>query len=134
MASRRAIDVARSYWAAARVLLEQAGRVPHELDFPALFVVRHVIELYLKALLPTPPEHHDLERLIELVEKEYGGKLAPWIGARLRDFHLFDRRSDYFRYGQNLAAGEYWVDFGHLRSVLEELVGAFEHARGQSRT
>ena len=132
MASRRAADVARSYWAATQVLLDRCVRDPHELDFPALFLVRHAIKLYLKALLRNPPRGHDLEQLIAAVEAQYGGRVAPWIVARLRDFNRFDRLSDYFRYGEGeLAPGEYWVDFDHLRTAMERIIEGFERALRQ---
>jgi DNA-binding transcriptional MerR regulator len=130
MASRsKHADVALAYWKAAKELLKRARREyePNELDFPILFLVRHCLEIYLKAMLKKPPEHHDLEKLSLLVEKERGNRLADGVIDRVHDFHQIDIKSSMFRYG-SWAPGEYWVDFHHLSVVMEELTGAFEKA------
>jgi hypothetical protein len=130
MASRENnADVARSFWRATKELLRclrESGYESYELDFPILYQARHTVELYLKALLRDPPECHDLDRLIRLVEQQYGNRLSGWIGDRLRDFHKIDRDSDYFRYSRHLAPGEYWIDFNHLEVVMDGIVRAFE--------
>lgn len=70
MASIRDLSqVARAYKLAADELVAAAlARFEAlEIDYPILFLYRHTIELYLKAMLRTPPEHHDLNGLMELV-------------------------------------------------------------------
>lgn len=121
-------QVARAYRLAADELVELAltKHQPHELDFPILFLYRHTVELYLKAALENPPEHHDLGELIRLLEAECGNQLAGWIRDRLWDFHEIDRRSAIFRYADPGPPGELWIDFHQLQAVIGKLVEAFE--------
>ncbi len=130
MAARQLAQVARSYKAAADELAGRAlaSQEPHELDYPVLFLYRHAIELYLKALLSDRPRTHNLGRLIDLLEGQYGGKLDGWIADHLRDFHEIDRKSDMFRYADSPSGGELWVDFHQLRAVLDRLVEVFGRA------
>src|ERR1700722_3203882 len=128
MASRNLLQVARAYKLAADELLKQAlsKYEPHELDYPILFLYRHTVEIYLKAALENPPEHHDLSMLIQLLEAECGKTLAGWIKDRLWDFHRIDNMSDVFRYADPPPEGELWVDFRQLQTVIDKLVRAFE--------
>lgn len=128
MAYRELPQVARAYKLAADELVKQAlaSQEPHELDYPILFLYRHTVELYLKAALASPPEHHDLGRLIQLLEAECGNKLAGWIKDRLWDFHKIDCMSDVFRYASLPSFNELWVDLHQAKSVMDRLVEAFE--------
>ncbi|WP_166820087.1 MerR family transcriptional regulator [Thalassoroseus pseudoceratinae] len=128
MGCRDRRQVARAYKLAADELVQVALEKlePHELDFPILFLYRHTIELYLKAALENPPEHHDLGGLIRSLEAECGNQLAGWIKDRLWDFHEIDRMSDIFRYASPGPPGELWIDFHQLQAVMNKLVEAFE--------
>lgn len=128
MACRDLPQVARAYKLAADELLKQALEKyePHELDYPVLFLYRHTVEVYLKAALDNPPEHHDLSRLIQLLEAESGKKIAPWVKERLWDFHRIDNMAALFRYADPPADGELWIDFYHLQAVIDKLAQAIE--------
>jgi hypothetical protein len=128
MACRHLVEIARSYKKAADELVRQAFNrcEPHELDFPIFFLYRHSIELYLKVLLDAPPATHDLNELIQLLEKQFGSRLASWIKDRLRDFHEIDQRSDAFRYASSQPSNELWIDFKQLQMVMDRLVRAVE--------
>jgi len=128
MACRDLPHVARAYKLAADELMKQAvdSCEPHELDYPILFLYRHTVELYLKAALANPPQHHDLCRLIQLLEAECGNKLARWIRDRLWDFHTIDRMSAVFRYADPPPDGELWIDFHQLQIVVDRIVCAIE--------
>jgi hypothetical protein len=121
-------QVARAYKKAADELLKQAlGQCePHEFDYPIIFLYRHTIEVYLKAMLNAPPETHDLGRLMELLEQQFGNEIAPCVKDRLRDFQRIDQHSDVFRYAEPLPDGELWVDFHQLKLVMDRLTEAFE--------
>jgi HEPN domain len=135
MACRDLSQVASAYKLAADELLKQAQTKyePHELDYPVLFLYRHTVELYLKAALNDPPEHHDLSRLIQLLEAECGKMLAGWIKDRLWDFHRIDNMAALFRYADPPADGELWIDFHQLQTVIEKMVQAIEQYMEQKR-
>ena len=97
-----------------------------EIDYPIIFLYRHTMEVYLKAMLKAPPEIHDLGRLIELLEQQVGTKIPAWAKDRLWDFQRMDRLSDVFRYADPPPDGELWVDFHQLKAVMDRLVEAFE--------
>lgn len=135
MACRDLPQVARAYKLAADELLKQAlsKYEPHELDYPVLFLYRHTVEVYLKAALDKPPEHHDLSRLIQLLESECGKKIAGWVKDRLWDFHRIDNLAAQFRYADPPADGELWIDFHQLQAVIDKLVQAIEQYMEQKR-
>lgn len=128
MAGRDLPQVAKAYKSAADELFEQAAGkfYPDEIDYPIFFLYRHAIEIYLKSMLRTPPQTHDLGRLILLLEEQLGGKIAPWVKDRLRDFQRLDQHSDLFRYADLPSDSELWVDFYHLKVVMDQLCDAFE--------
>ena len=128
MACRDLPQVARAYKMAADELLRQAlaKYEPHELDYPVLFLYRHTVEVYLKAALDNPPVHHDLSRLIQLLEAESGKKIARWVKDRLWDFHRIDNMAAMFRYADSPADGELWIDFHQLQAVIDKLAEAIE--------
>jgi len=118
-----------------------------ELTLPSLFCYRHAIELALKSNLTSfgrafritiPAEiekNHDLERHWECFEKllhiVYTPDDAETISAArevVMDFHLWDRKSDAFRYatdrkGNTINLKEYDIDLENLRNTME----AFEN-------
>jgi DNA-binding transcriptional MerR regulator len=128
MAFRDRGQVARSYKLAADELVKLTSTIheAHELDFPILFLYRHTVELYLKAALTNPPEHHDLGELSRLLEAEGGGRIPDWMRDRIRDFHEIDRMSSIFRYADPGPPGELWIDFHQLQVVIDKLVEGFE--------
>lgn len=128
MACRDLPEVAKAYKLAADELVKQAlsKYEPHQLDYPILFLYRHTVEIYLKAALDNPPEHHDLSRLIQLLEAESGKKIAGWVRDRLWDFHKIDNMADLFRYADPPAENELWVDFHQLQTVIDKMAQAIE--------
>lgn len=128
MACRDLPQVARAYKLAADELLKQGTSKyePQELDYPVLFLYRHTVEVYLKAALNVPPEHHDLSSLIQLLEAESGKKIAGWVKDRLWDFHKIDKMASLFRYADPPDKCELWIDFHQLESVIDKIVEAIE--------
>jgi len=135
VACRELPQVAESYKLAADVLLNQAltKYEPHELDYPVLFLYRHTVEIYLKAALEKPPEHHDLSMLIQLLEAECGEGVPHWVKDRLWDFQRIDKMSALFRYADPPSGGELWIDFHQLQAVVAKLVQAIEQYRAHRR-
>ena len=132
------IAVAQSYKAAADTLVEaiRSSHQPFNLAYPIFFTYRHSLELYLKILSQYNPktdkEAHSLDKLIKRIEERYGEKFPTWMRDRLHDFHDIDPGSTSFRYlDQNtgVITGKYeiWVDFGHLKFVMDKLCDVFEN-------
>lgn len=136
MAERDWPQVARSYKRAADELVSHAlsQGEPHEIAYPIIFLYRHAVELYLKAMLDARPEHHVIGELVGLLERQCGGTVAGWVKARLWDFHRIDRMSDVFRYAGSPSGGELWVDLCHLQVVMERMAEAFEYHITKSHT
>lgn len=136
MAERNLPQVAKAYKMAADVLVAQALAKfePHEIDYPIFFLYRHAIEVYLKAMLETPPQTHDLGRLIRLLEEQYGTKIAPCVKDRLWDFQRLDQQSAMFRYAESPSGVELWIDFHHLKLVMDRLCEAFEQQMNNAAT
>jgi hypothetical protein len=135
MACRDLPQVARAYKLAADELLKQALKEyePHELDYPILFLYWHTVEIYLKVALDNPPEHHDLSKLIQLLEAESMQKIAGWVRDRLWDFYRIDNMAAPFRNADSPADGELWIDVHQLQTVIDKLVKAIEHPRRTGR-
>jgi hypothetical protein len=129
MASREWIEVAQSYKRAADSLVTEAlnSDEPHKLDYPIFFLYRHCLELYLKTMLGGTVGGHLLDKQIEALETKYGESLRGWIRDRLWDFHEIDRKSDMFRYPEDVPDGELWIDFHQLQLVMNRMTEAFEN-------
>lgn len=136
MAERSLPQVAKAYKTAADKLLKQALSKfePHEVDYPIFFMYRHCIEVYLKAILASPPRTHDLGRLILLLEQQFKTTIAAWVKDRLWEFQRLDQQSDLFRYADLPADGELWIDFNHLKLVIDRLTEAFEEQLSKACT
>lgn len=123
--------LASSYLAAARLLIQQSVR-DHEaygVVLPALFLLRHALELRLKALVRPSKLHHDLDRLVtaldERLKRERGSGLPTDLVARIRELHAMDRRSVAFRFhdgqggaGAEPCVNEVWVDLVYFLDVV----------------
>ena len=137
------IEIARSYKLAADSLVTEIEHSPDPLDYayPILFLYRHCLELYLKAILDDENKKiHSLDSLMNEIEEKYKKKIPIWMKSRLLDFHSIDPRSTSFRYLEKetekikpkLKAGEinkvdtFWIDFEHLNLVVNSLCSTFE--------
>ena len=52
--------------------------------------------------------------------------IAQWVKDRLWDFQRLDQQADRFRFADLPAAGELWIDFNHLKLVMDRLTEAFD--------
>lgn len=134
------MEVAQAYRFAASAVIKQALRddLAWQAVYPALFLYRHAVEVTLKALFPDAPFNHGLKRLIErvgtLLDANMNAKDAEWVKARLQEFEVMDPASTAFRFaGAKLPGekvlrqdGEWWVDFVHLRDVMEIVLEVLE--------
>lgn len=126
-------DMARFFRVCAENLMSLVPREleAYEIIYPALFLYRHTIELYLKAIVPKFKFNHDLnalkENLANLVEKGFDMKLPGKAKRIIQEFHDYDPKSTKFRYGDGFIAGEFWVEISKLKCDLEWLFNGFEN-------
>jgi len=64
--------------------------------------------------------------LILLLEQQFNTSIAPWVKDRLQEFQRLDQQSDLFRYADLPDAYELWIDFHHLKLVMDRLTEAFD--------
>lgn len=119
----------------AAVTEDQAER----LAYPILFVCRHAIELYLKAVVRPSGRDHRLEPLLKefqnLCRDRFGEEVPERICRLVREFETYDSSSTTFRYpdisssalksdppGNAIQlADESWVDLRNLQAEMKEL-------------
>jgi hypothetical protein len=143
------IVVAEAYWWAAQQLIEPALRSKEAFlySYPILFLIRHALELYLKAILQPPKLDHNLVPLIEeldrLMQRQFGQKIPPVLRADLVRLASIDPNGMSFRYtmikskqGGSWVSleGEYWVPLENLRRrmavIFEGLQNVDRRLRG----
>ena len=135
------IEIARSYKNAADELVEivRKSHEPYDLAYPIFFSYRHTLELYLKVIGQYNPEKdkkwHYIDKLIDKIEMQYNEKIPQWMRNRLYDFHIIDPSSTSFRDLYEIPIeiqrkDEIWIDFTHLKVVMDKLCIIFEDIIG----
>lgn len=123
-----------------------------EAAFPALFLVRHTVELHLKRLIPDwaslrerQKGGHAIDRLIEVLRDRLGDRFdaaqIEEMAAFLLRFHDLDPKAMAFRFtdgatatwtrpDQDLPDPEVWIDLRALAAsaeILFEALGRLDH-------
>ncbi|MGR3434643.1 MAG: hypothetical protein ACU0CO_07115 [Shimia sp.] len=133
-------ELAQTYGAAAGLALDRARRDldlgPHP-AYPALFLIRHAVELYLKAIVPdwdAAPDRRNRHRIDTLLATMQGrmegrydaAQVEALCGFHLR-FHDLDPKAMAFRYRDGATASfadpamiepEIWIDLAALREAV----------------
>jgi hypothetical protein len=128
---------ARAFKRGADVLVDEGlqSEAAYEVAYPILYLYRHAIELYLKAIVKPTKLDHKLGPLIDgldaIVKSQFSQSLPAWAKDRLNDFARIDVDSFAFRYAYNKQRQptipfEWWVELTHLRTVVGSLVEGFE--------
>ena len=141
MAQTDELSLIRSYKMAADAVVAKALRssdLSYELAYPALYLYRHVIELYLKLIVQPKKPTHGIMKLARqfkaLVRSKLKLKIPDWAMESFREFADIDPDSQSFRYTKQRDGspiwipGECWVSFVHLRKKMDVLVQGFEKA------
>lgn len=132
--------LAQQYFDAAYLLTESAKR-KEEGHFihanPVLYLYRHSIELFLKAIMKDAAKTHRLDTLadeyIAFIKQEFGTDVPDWIVSRMKELAAIDPNSTAFRYNMNYdrstkedvpLEGPYFVDVAHLQAAMSALVTA----------
>lgn len=123
---RLSLHIAEAYKGAGDELVKMAlsSDTAYELLYPIFFTYRHAIEVYLKILVPTKDDTHDLSRLIDAFRSKYKTEFAEWAKDRLNEFHKIDPTSDTFRYADSknpLPPEEVMLSIRQLRVVVDHL-------------
>jgi hypothetical protein len=134
-------DLAESYFDAADALVgrvrkrKQEGR---DLINPILFLYRHGVELYLKAIVRPEKRNHDLTALLAAfrrhVEKRYKETLPEWLIGAVSELARYDPHSDVFRYPESRSRrldseGEFWVDLSRARRHMRFVRWVFKRVK-----
>ena len=124
----------QQYFDAAYVLGE-AIRAQQWEDYrlanPVLYLYRHSIELFLKAIMQGAARTHSLDSLAEeyqqFIKDEFDADVPEWIVGRMKELGTIDPNSTAFRYNVVYdkatkadvpVDGEYHVDLAHLQSAM----------------
>lgn len=88
---------------------------------PILYLYRHAIELYLKAIIQdqgnTPPDNeHSLHVLANQISD-----LDPWALKRIQEINTIDPKSTLLRYGGEESPEEKWAELHFLRDAMRAL-------------
>jgi len=135
MANMSYQHLGQQYFNAAHMLteniLQQEAFTSYELSNPVLYLYRHSIELFLKAIMRDAAKTHKLCTLAdeyrEFIKNEFEAEVPDWILKRMRDLADIDPASTAFRYNETYdrkkgvdqpVIGEYHVDLRHLRSAM----------------
>jgi|GEM_PF-3910422 len=118
-----------------------------EAAFPALYLARHTLELYLKGLIPDwetrrekSKTRHHIDYLVDILRarllQKYDEAEVSALAKFLRQFSMLDPKSMAFRYrdGAVVSFGnaplddpEIWVDFVALRESLTKIFDALDN-------
>lgn len=142
------LDIARAYKQAAQSLVGTASKSGEAWSFayPILFLYRHALELYLKAVvrLVQPTKlGHGLRPLVQELDKllrtRFQQRLPPDFRKDLLVFAKIDPDSQVFRYSRTTSSlyppipVEYWVPLGSLVERMEALCGGLERVYHELR-
>ena len=130
----------QQYYDAADTLVE-CIKHKHIADYkvanPVLYLYRHSIELFLKAIMQGAARTHSLDSLAEeyrvFIKAEFDADVPEWIIGRMKELGAIDPNSTAFRYNMTYdrttksdhpVDGEYHVNLHHLQSAMSVLVTA----------
>lgn len=124
--------LAKSYKLAGDRLVEIALKNEEILDLyaPAIYNYRHAIELYLKTYISNYKQSHDLLYLFSELKKklksEINADIPKWFENIILVINDFDPGGTTFRYGNGIEKDEVFIDFLHLKNLMNLLSQSFE--------
>ena len=139
-ANQRFQRLGQQYFNAASALVEAIKHqqvADYEVANPVLYLYRHSIELFLKAIMRDAAKTHNLDALSQeyqtFIRSEFDADVPDWIIDRMRELGAIDPNSTAFRYNLTYDRGaktdrpidgEYHVNLHHLQSAMSALVTA----------
>lgn len=134
-------DVAQSFKNAANCLIDthKKNYFEYEILDPLLYLYRHAIELYMKALVMVYDGNcdvkkkygHSLSKLFEQIEiiiKELGYEMPQKSKDMIDELNEIDKDSFSFRYDGDWSKDEYWIGYDNLKQDLNWLINGLEKA------
>jgi hypothetical protein len=141
MAQSGDMELARAFKQAGDAVVGKALRssdLSYEFSYPALYLYRHAIELYLKLVVDPKKRDHRIDELASefqsMVRTKLKQEVPNWVMERIRELADIDPNSFSFRYTKDrrgrrmMLPGEFWVSFRHLRRVVNVLATGLENA------
>jgi hypothetical protein len=131
-------DLANFYFNAGDTLIARVSeRKQDGMDVvhPALFLYRHGIELFLKAIVRPINLNHNLGPLLtqfaQYVLDRYQANLPRWFHETVSELAKYDPKADAFRYAEPRSTrlrdeGEVWVDLGLVQRRMSLVRWVFE--------
>ncbi|MBI2419901.1 MAG: hypothetical protein HYV28_18715 [Ignavibacteriales bacterium] len=132
--TRNNMEMAESFEKASWIIMSKHTKIgleAYEIVNPLLYLYRHTIELYFKAIINEhDPEvdvrtySHNLQKLLRKVEEiltAYKVILPESAVKIVLEFYKIDSKSFSFRYGEDFKSGEFWVDFNLLNRNMDWL-------------
>jgi hypothetical protein len=108
----------------------------YELICPVIYNYRHATELYLKAIVGTDKQTHDLKALLEEVKValliKFQTTLPTWFENTVLAMNDFDPYGTTFRYGGLAVKDEIFADIRHLKTLMGWQASAVQRIRQYS--
>ncbi len=136
-ANQRYQHLGQQYYNAAEHLVEGIKHqdvADYEVANPVLYLYRHSIELFLKAIMQGAAKTHSLDTLADeyrdFIKDEFGSDCPKWIITRMKELGAIDPNSTAFRYNMTYnkqaktdepVPGEFHVNLHHLKSAMTAL-------------
>lgn len=137
MANQKYQHLGQQYYNAAYHLVESIKNQEvsdSEVANAVLYLYRHSIELFLKAILLDAAKTHNLDTLSDeyrdFIKAEFDADCPDWIIMRMKELGAIDPNSTAFRYSLNYnkitksdapVDGEFHVNLHHLQSAMTAL-------------
>jgi hypothetical protein len=137
LANQKYQHLGQQYYNAAYHLVEcikHQDIADYEVANPVLYLYRHSIELFLKAIMLGAAKTHSLDTLADeyrgFIKSEFDAECPDWIIMRMKELGSIDPNSTAFRYNMNYnkitksdapVDGEFHVNLHHLQSAMTAL-------------
>lgn len=123
----RKLDLADSYKNSGDLLVDnlEKGHNNWTNFFPIIYLYRHSIELYFKAIIKEENITHDLPTLLREFNKLLEVKPPQWFENMVKSFNEFDPGSTSFRYGDLEWNEEIVIDLKHIKEIINWSSKAF---------
>ena len=104
-----------------------------ELFCPAVFNYRHATKLFLKTVVGSLMQTHNLIKLFDKFKKrikeKYNQDCPDWFTNIIITFDTFDPYGTAFRHGGQINSNEVFIDFIQMKTVMNWMAESFKNIR-----